>query len=255
MSTQPTAFEHPLNEKIRIFLRLEHLFQKMDYFLSKPEDWATRTAIDVLIDIISVVQVDIKGDVLKELERYTAVLEHVGQQSEVNAEALKQVLDDLKTATTEVRALDAQIIHNLRSNEFLKSITQRTRIPGGSCSFDLPHYTYWLHQPIAYRKLQIENWMHGLLPIRTSISLLLSLIRNSCDPKTVIASDGLYRGTLDAQLPVQMLRIQIDPDLALYPEVSGHKHKFNIRFLEFKDTSPPEPTKREVEFELTCCIF
>ena len=43
MSKQLT-FEHPLNERIRTFLRLEHLFKKVAHFLPQDDHWASRAA-------------------------------------------------------------------------------------------------------------------------------------------------------------------------------------------------------------------
>lgn len=238
-------------------MRLEYLFDKIDYFLPGHEEWATRAAIEARLDILSVTaRIDIKAEVLRELERYIAVLEQLGQQTGVNPSALSKTLEELGTAAKQIQQMENQNHLPLQDSEFLKAILQRSSIPGGTCSFDLPHYGYWLAQPYAQRQRQLELWMQDLLPIRDGLRLLLYLIRNSGDAKTVVAPDGLYQDTkLDAQAPIQMVRVQLDSSLPLFPEISGHKHRFNIRFMEAKDTERPTQTERDVSFLLTCCVF
>lgn len=255
MFNQAIAFEHPLNELIRTFLRLEHLFEKIDHYLSGTDEWATRAVMSTMLDILSITRVESKNEVLAELERCTLALERLGQQTGVDPNALKRVLDNLKIAADNIRQLENQVAKSPRDSVFLKTILQRSRIPGGDCSFDLPHYSYWLRQPYAQRQRQIDTWMLSLLPIRDGVNLLLSLARSSCDPKEVTASAGLYQDVLDMQIPIQMIRIQIDAGLSLFPEISGHKHRFNIRFMEVKDVERPIQTEKDVKFLLTCCVL
>ena len=67
MSTELT-FEHPLNERIRTFLRLEHLLDKVVHFLPQEDAWASRAAVEGLLDILAVTaRADIKTELLKEL--------------------------------------------------------------------------------------------------------------------------------------------------------------------------------------------
>jgi cell division protein ZapD len=256
VSNQVVVFEHPLNERIRTFLRLEHLFDKISYFAPKPDEWSTRAVMESLLDILSItLRADIKTEILKELERHTAVLERLGRQPGVDATTLTRVLEDLETVAEKVYRLGGQIAQSLRENDFLKSIIQRSSIPGGTCSFDLPHYHYWLRLPHPLRQRQIDAWLQDMLPIRDGVALLLSLARSSADPRTATAPAGFFQDTLDSQAPVQMVRVQIDAGLPLFPEVSGHKHRFNIRFMEAAETERPVQTEREVSFLLTCCVF
>lgn len=256
MSSQDTLFEYPLNERIRKFLRLEHLFHKINFFLPQPEEWAGRAAVESLLEILNITREEIDSEILQELERCVRILKPFGQQTEVDTGALQRVLEDLNTAVEKLRDLEGQMTQPLRDNIFLRNILQRNVIPGGTCSFDLPHYVYWLRQEQAYRQNQIEAWMQDILPIFNGISLFLSLIRSSCDPQPVIATAGLYQHTSDtSSRSLQMLRIHIDTDLTLFPEVSGHKHRFYIRFMEAQNTERPVQTTQDINFALTYCVF
>ena len=87
------------------------------------------------------------------------------------------------------------------------------------------------------------------------MALLLSLARGSSDPQPTTAPDGFYQDALDSQAPVQLIRVELDPGLALFPEISGHRHRFSIRFMEALETERPTQTRQDVNFTLTCCVF
>ena len=108
---------------------------------------------------------------------------------------------------------------------------------------------------MGVRQRQVADWMQDLEPIRDAIHLLLSLARGSADARRVSAGDGFFQDSLDSQAPVQMVRVELDHALDLYPEISGHKHRFNIRFMQASDTERPSQTKQDVDFRLTCCVF
>jgi cell division protein ZapD len=250
------VYEHPLNERIRTFLRLEHLFEQIGHFLPQDTEWASRAAVTGLLDILGATgRADIKTEILKELDRHANLLGRIGRQPGVDNKTLSRVLEELEDVADKVYRLGGQIAQPLRENDFLKSIMQRSSIPGGTCSFDLPQYHHWLLQPHPQRQRQLQSWMHDLEPIRDAVRLLLSLARGSNDPRELVASSGFYQDTLSTQGPVQMVRVGVDRALGLFPEISGHKHRFSIRFMESVDTERPTQTERDVEFQLTCCVF
>lgn len=249
-------FEHPLNERIRTFLRLEHLFLQVDHFRPQADPWSNRAAIDSLLNIISIfARSDLKNEILKELERHTSNLERVRQQPGVDMQALGQVLDDLEQAIHQVYRLDGQIARRLRSNEFLNTILQRSSIPGGSCNFDLPQYHFWLNQPHEIRHNQMSDWMQELHPVREAVVLLLNLVRSSNLPTRERAEQGFFQRTLESQAPAQMIRVGLPRSSTVFTEISGNKHRFNIRFLEAVDNGKPLQTGMDVDFLLTACIF
>ncbi|MCG7907993.1 MAG: cell division protein ZapD [Candidatus Thiodiazotropha taylori] len=254
--TDQIHYEHPLNERIRTFLRLEHLFMQVDHFRPLADIWSNRAAIEGLLSIMSVFgRSDLKTEILKELERHVSNLERVRQQPGVNMEALGLVLDDLEQAIHQVYRMDGQIARNLRNNEFLTSIVQRSSIPGGGCNFDLPQYHRWLNQPHEVRQDQMSEWMHELHPVREAVVLLLNLVRSSNLPSEETAHQGFFQKTLEPSSPAQLVRVSLPRHTNVFTEISGNKHRFSIRFLESIDTGKPTQSKQDIPFQLTTCIF
>jgi cell division protein ZapD len=250
------TFEHPLNERIRTFLRLEHLFKKVAHFLPQDDHWASRAAVEGLLDIVAITaRSDIRSELLKELDRNMGTLQRIRRQPGVDLDTLGKVLDDLQTAATQLHALIGPVGQRLREDEFLKSVAQRSSIPGGTCSFDLPQYHHWLVQPGPARQLQLREWMKGLDPVSSAIDLVLSLARSSAVPRPVTAPGGFFQEALDAQAPAQLVRVTLNGGLTLFPEISGHKNRFSIRFMSSGQVERPVQCRDDVAFTLTCCVF
>jgi cell division protein ZapD len=250
------TFEHPLNERVRTFLRLEHLFKKVAHFQPQDSAWSTRAAVDGVMDMAALTsRADIKAELLKELDRHTATLNRISRQPGVDPQMLGRVLEDLQAAATSLRGMAGQIGQGMRDNDFLKSVTQRSGIPGGTCSFDLPQYHRWLTQPAEIRHRDISGWMAGLQPVRAAIDLVLSLARTSATPRKVTAREGFFQEALDAQAPAQLVRVTLPGEDGLYPEISGHKNRFSIRFMQCNDLERPVQYGNDLEFTLTCCVF
>ena len=254
--SQEMIFEHPLNERIRTFLRLEHLFDKVEYFAPQPEHWNTRAAIEGLLDILSITaRADIKTELLKEIDRNLSTLALIGKQPGVNPSMLSGVIADLERAAGGIHRLDGPIGADARENEFLKAIAQRNSIPGGACSFDLPNYHYLLTQPADVRAARLRHWLTPLQPVIEAIRLVLSLSRTSADARPLVAESGFFQEALDVQAPAQLLRVGIDPAQPLFPEISGHKNRFSIRFMRANGAERPAQSRDDIEFRLTCCVF
>lgn len=249
-------YEHPLNERIRIFLRLEHLFQKIAFFIPLDEAWASRAAVDALLDILNITaRADIKSEILKERDRYTATLAPLADQPGVDTQALQDTLKQLELVGEGVYRLNGQLGQQFPGKDFLNGINQRSSIPSGTCSFDLPHYHHWLNRPHPERRAQLQDWVSELEPVRDGLDLLLSLARNSRAPKPTVAPKGFYQGLLDTQVPVQMVRVSLEEDASFFPEISGHRNRFSIRFWEVGGIERKGQTEEDVEFLLTTCAF
>lgn len=250
------TFEHPLNERIRTFLRLEHLFKQVDFFLPQEAVWAVRGVVVGLLDIVGITsRSDTKSDLLKELERNSTNLARIRHQRGVDLQVLEQVVAELERASIRLRALEGPIGQSLREHELLKAVAQRSSIPGGSCSFDLPQFHHWLEQPPERWRGDLLGWIQTLQPVRDALGLLLSLTRGSSSARPVTARQGFYQDSLDAQLPHQMLRIAIPQEAGWYPEVSGLKQRFTIRFLGNGAGPRPTQVQADVDFLLTCCVI
>ncbi len=64
-------YEHPLNERIRVFLRLEHLFSHIAHFKNSYSVWDTHATVGAMVEVITILdRNDLRSEVLKELDRH-----------------------------------------------------------------------------------------------------------------------------------------------------------------------------------------
>lgn len=250
------TFEHPINERTRLLLRLAHLFEQLDFFLPLEEGWHSRAAMSALLDIGSLLgRSDIKSEIIKELERQIGKLSRIRQGPGVDMQRLGDILDNLEQSLIHLHRSEGQLGQDIRDNEFLKAIGQRSSIPGGNCAFDLPQYHYWLEQPPAERIRQLEQWTSRLNNLRHAVALVVNLIRGSTVGRQEIARQGFFQQSLDTQMPVQLIRVTLPKGMGLFAEISGGKHRFSVRFLQFNADQRPSQTTDDVPFQLTTCVF
>ncbi len=250
-------YEHPLNERMRTLLRLERMFDEIAFHMGQDAAWNARQCLKALNDAAcALTRTDLKSELLKEVERLTQVLEGIQRGAGVDTSMLDETLERLNRVGGNLRAQPGQIGQGLRHDEFLKAIAQRSAIPGGDCSFDLPGLHYWLQRPADQRRADLADWLSELAPVRQTTDLLLSLIRDSAVAETQMASRGVFQRDQDDGRAARLIRVGLDPAIPCHVEVSGGKHRYTIRFIDLsKGLNRPTPADYDIEFSLTNCML
>lgn len=247
-------YEQPLNERMRIFLRLEHLFYQVVHFQHGTSVWDSHASVSALIEILSILdRSDIRTEVLKELDRHVGGLSRLLDTPSVDRQRLDKALKQLSNQIQKMQRLPNKLGAQIRDNDLLNSVRQRTLIMGGTCGFDIPAYHYWLNQPTQTKMDCLSHWLSEILPLQEGIELLLSLTRNSALFERQFAESGFFQRSLDTQNPCQLLRIVMPAESGAYPEVSGNKHRVNVRFLSYTEVGRPKQISYNLEFDLSSC--
>jgi cell division protein ZapD len=249
------AYEQPLNERMRNFLRLDFVYQQAVVHHTRPDPWSTRAAVDALLEILAITQRgDIRSEVLKELERQTNQLSAFASRPGVDTTRLRVLLTKLNRMRDELSSVGALFMQKLRDSEFLNSIKHRSTIPGGTCEFDLPDYTHWLNQSDEVRGADFAHWLAVIRPLGDAISELLWMTREQAKSRREVASNGVYHLTLERDVPVQLIRILLPQGTDMYPEISGSHYRVSVRFLAWQDANThPVQMTGEVPFMLALC--
>lgn len=248
-------YEQPLNERTRIFLRLEHLFILLREHMHPDDEFGLRSFISRLLAITDLIlRSDVKAEVIKELERLHKVMLPMQSVPQVDQRQLQQLLDEIESLLNSLKAPDLSLAQTIKENELLNSIKQRETMPAGNCNFDSPNYHFWLNQSKDIHSNDIELWYSSIEIVYDAISLILELLRNSSSNETCIAEKGFFQRNIDSKLPFQLIRIQLEDNLNVYPEISAGKHRINIRMMQQEDTvSRPVQYKNDISFKLYCC--
>ena len=248
-------YEQPLSERMRTFLRLEFLYQQMLYNSEREADWATRTTVSTLLEIGAILsRGDVRSDVHKELDHQLGVLERFQSQPGVDPGRLETLIHNLAASRDEVAKIGTSFLQPLKDCEFLNAIKHRSAIPGGTCEFDLPEYNHWLRQAAERRQQDMEKWIVPIRPVCDAVTELLWLIRESAEPKDRMAINGMYQHNMQKGNDCRLLRVSIEGDSSLFPEISGSQHRFTVRFLEWSTIdSRAVQTGHDVPFQLSIC--
>jgi cell division protein ZapD len=251
----PVVYEQPLNERMRTFLRLEFLYTQASYHAESASPWSSRAAVASLLEILAITaRGDSRSEVLKELERHVNVLKEYQTKTGVDPGRLKSLMSNLLKLRNDLSTVGGNYMAPLRDSEFLSAIKHRSAIPGGTCDFDLPDYTFWLNRSGEVRAAEFNGWLALIRPLCDSIAELLWLTRQNAKHRSEVATGGIFQLQFDRETPCQLVRVTLPPGIELFPEISGSQHRCTIRFLNWLDpTSRPVHVEVDVPFLLTCC--
>lgn len=249
-------YEHPFNERIRTWLRLERLFIYLGMLIRREELVDHHYALHTLFEIMDVAaRSDLKAEILSELERQKQQLSALRGNPAIAEEALNQVIDRLQACFDSLNK-DGTIRagQELSSNEWLMSVRNRMAIPGGTCEFDLPAYHAWLHYPAKERLANLYAWVAQMAPLADAVTNLLQLLRDGGVIQKAMAVHGQFELGLPQGKTYQLLRVLIDEQLGLIPEISANRLLISLRWLKQDEQWKLQPVKENIDFEFALCV-
>lgn len=254
MNNDAIIYEQPLNELVRVCLRLEQLFLQVDYY---SKDTSILGSRNVIVNIISLLNLldrpDLKAKLAKELSHQVTILSKLENVPHIDGAKLKQLLTQLDELAHWFIESSSKIGQKLRDIELLNNLRLHLASPGGGCSFDIPVYHYWLQQPNEIRQRTLSTWLEEFSQVRLAVVLLLQLIRESSKPQSKMAEKGYYQEMLDPQTNLRLIRVAIPKDAPTFPEISISRHFVSVRF--FTPTIGARPTQfpENLSFLLSYC--
>jgi cell division protein ZapD len=251
-------YEQPLNEHIRVCLRLEHLFEHILSNIENHSEWASRTAVLALLETVNVIdRPDLKTKLTKALTQHASTLTQLEVLPQVDSSKLRSILSQLDHLIDQLYATQGKIGQTLRSNEFLNGIRQHLYNPGGAVNFSNPAFQLWLQKPAVNRVKDLKAWFKEFNLIRDVVNLLLHLTRQSSLSIEKYADKGFYQQALDPNSSCEMVRVTLPVTADLYPEISVGRHRLSVRFLEpnCHEQGRSKQCDYNIKFKLTCCAL
>jgi cell division protein ZapD len=243
-------YEHPLNERIRNYLKLEHLFAQAEDCLQHNIKASHQVFFNSLFAIIDTLERnDIRGDLIKDLEKLEQNLVIWSKAPDIDSSALEDNLQQTIELVCKLR-VNSPIWLQLKEDKFLSSLKQRFAMQGGSACFDLPQLHFWLHQKSDILAQDVENWLNALTQIKTALTLTLKFIRQRSDFEVIKTDSGFYQDNGEGIL---LLRIKVAHDSPYYPTVSGNKFRYSIRFMLPCELTGKKYSNEATTFEIARC--
>ncbi len=247
-------YEQPLNEIIRVCLRLEQLFQQIDQQRSDTSLLGTQLLVRSILDVLQLLdRPDLKAKLAKELSHHLASLARYHDVPEIDTKKLNKLMEQLDEMSRSLIDSSGKIGHRLRDIEMLNMLRLHLASPGNVCCFDLPLYHYWLQQPATVRQATVAEWLADFTQIRKAVELVLELVRKNAKIEEKTAVHGFHQELLDPQSNLRMIRIAITPNISAYPEISVGRHFLSARFFAPDIVKRPAQYADNLDFWLAYC--
>jgi len=247
-------YEYPFNERIRTYLRLQHLFDRLSVLIGREEAVDHHFALSTLFEILEVAsRSELKGEVLKDLERQKQTFQGYRGNPAISEKVLDQVIGQLDAHFTDLNELSGRFGQSLQEHEFLNALRSRFVIPGGCCEFDLPGYHAWQHRSPSARAQDLRRWTAGFAPLAQATRMLLQLLRESGVRQKVMATTGHLQQNLPQGRSFQLLRLHMDESLGFVPEISCNRLLVVIRLMRQEPDGRLVASSEDVPFEMSLC--
>lgn len=254
MEQKPTIYEQPLNEHIRVCLRLEYLLRCVKHYLKQDSSLDMHNAVIGVVNILEILdRPDLKSKLTNALRLHAMAMVHLAEAPEVDTEKLRKIMQQLDQFIDILHGTHGKLGQELRDNEFLIAIQQKLAIPGGLCDFDLPAYHLWSQQLVEQQQQDLRTWFWTFKDVQSIVDLLLKLARDSVKPEKKTAPAGFYQKNLIPENSYQMIRVVILCEAKIFPDISVGRHHLSIHFFKLNIAGRPIQVTNDVEFTLTCC--
>lgn len=252
------GYEQPLNEKIRLFMRLELLTRRFQYHISQdPQPENTVAALHLLLDLYNLsARLDVKSEILKEIDRMGQSARLLMRREDADAARLDAVLEKLNFHSDALYQQRGKLEQHLTNHVFFNSLRQRSTLPGGLNGFDIPLFHYWQEQATEVRVEDLHEWIAPYVTANAAAGELLNIVRDFGERHEEVAKEGFYQSMLEARKPYQMMRVELPENVDYYPEISAGKQRFTMRFMNANMlVERGKQNQKDVNFTLVMCSF
>ena len=250
-------YEHPLNERMRLFMRLEQMLAQMNRFSNALDYYSVQLFLNALFDVLDFLQrYEIRGELIKELQIYKTAIERQQFGEHIHEIAIDELLKLIEENLHFIHQHNSNLLGSLRENELLNHLKQRNFNQSGNCVFEVPAFQYWLQSCASHSRNEfLSNCNELFAPITKAIDLILELVREGAALSEEIGTDGVFLRNIDNKRRNQMVRVHLSDYLDVCPRVSGDKHRVAIRFMRQinPELRAQQVMSENVPFQLQIC--
>lgn len=232
---------------MRTWLRIEFLIQQLTVNLPIVDHAGALHFFRNVSELLDVFERgEVRTELLKELDRQQRKLQTWIGVPGVDQSRIEALIQQLKAAGS-VLISAPRIGQFLREDRLIALVRQRLSIPAAVAALIYLHCTFGC---IYLRRsaTTVETWIASLNPLTQALTMVLDLIRQSAPFRKQTSLNGFYQ---DNGGDADLLRLNLSLDSQLYPQISGHKSRFAIRFMPLDSENGQVPER--LDFELACC--
>ena len=247
------AFEFPLTERIRFFLKFEHLAkqlkEKIFYSGQIP-------ALSALADLCDLLEICGNKDVLKEirhqLRHQLEQFKRLQGRSDIKYVSLEKYLARVKKGLLDLDTVSPDFF-SLNNNPIISVARRRFHMIAGVCSFDAPILAAWENKQEVLTSC-FDTWWGELEEMSNLVFEILDVSRECANSEDVEVKGGhCRRHFLNAsENKPQMLRLRMHGRHGIFPDMSVGKYGFSFHLFEIIDvTQRPQKVTYDVTAEIS----
>lgn len=246
-------FEFPLTQNYRQLLRLEGAFKHFEHLLGINNSASNQACLLLLVNILEYLnRIDMKSEIIKELEIQTAHYKKLKSNPAVDTEKLDKFLNQLAKLHQWAINYRGRLGDDLREEPLIKNILSKQSLHTGVVACDSPELAKFCGFSPDKTKLHITHWLESLEGLKTSVNVILRLTREL----SVFNVGSAPMGDFLIEKPNpgnSLLRIQLPSSQSIFPEVSAGKHRISIQFYYLDDTLSRMKCRESVNFKYATC--
>ena len=210
-------------------MRLERLFLSLEQACQETHPIIHHYALKNIIEIIKLIEKpELKSRFIKELMR----MEHLLNKAQ--GRITNAVYASLFVQVQVLSHIAGRFGETIHQDQFLQSIQLAHPKHSGDCELDSPQLLLWLENDASHRQRDIETWLMHLRTLEDTVSVYLSLLRNTADFEKVELLNGFYQRSVPLQPACQLVMLRMDTHCGLVPKMQFGHHGLSLRLCDAK---------------------
>lgn len=242
MSHETITFQLATNYLSKISVRLECLFLTISQAQEETHPVIHHYALKNIIEIIKIIEKpELKSRFLKELMR----VEHVLKKSQIF------ISDSLNTNLfLQIQYLSyaaGRFSETILSDPFIQSIRITQAGEQNDCELHTPQLLLWLESDAKKRQSDINTWLKQLQSLHDTVSIYLSLLRNTAEFDKVDMFSGFYQRSLPSKTSCHLILLRMDKHCGVVPKMQLGHHGLSLRLCEANSMSEVRQTNTAID--------
>tara|TARA_B110000238_G_C16039718_1_gene401317 strand:+ start:224 stop:958 length:735 start_codon:yes stop_codon:yes gene_type:complete len=241
-------YEFPLNERVRKFLRIEEIFNKISQQLrikNKFDDYVCFNLYFCTMATAS--RTDLKVELIQELEKQRLI---ISKKSKTKKNILAQ--NELRKLKVGLEKSKIKTGFNFGGDKFLHELKTRSSSPSGIVMTDFPELQYWIGTTSQTdRKKYFITKMGEYMPVKNAIKALMDILRNNTQSELMSSKIETVQYKLNSRFKNDLVMITLPEKSMYYPNISANKYAVNIHFV----STVPNSSFKLIKFRLGTTSF
>ena len=211
----------------KVALRIERLLLTIEQACKETHPVIHHYALNNMFEIIKLIEKpELKSRFLKEFMR----IEHSLNKASVSLS--NAAFAKLFVQIQQLSHLSGQFGKNIHTDPFLQSMRLAQSSHSIDCELHSPQLLLWLESEPAPRQRDLTTWLKQLRTLLDTVSIYLSLLRETASFETITLINGFYQCALPVKSSCHLIMLRMDKHCGIVPKMQLGQHGLSLRLCE-----------------------